>query len=123
MYIAFSLSDAMLDFRQYSHEILHVVYSLVPRLLHSFLSHTLQKVGREPGRFYPMQDDLVCVVLCVDWVSELSPTHAVFELLTVVDMELPSCLSQQLVLLVYSTFRTQELFVVASQGLLPAIFG
>ena len=122
MYIAFSLSDAMLDFRQYSHEILHVVYSLVPRLLHSFLSHTLQKVGREPGRFYPMQDDLVCVVLCVDWVSELSPTHTVFELLTVVDTESPSCLSQQLVLLVYSTFRTEELFVVASQGLLPAIF-
>ena len=50
MYIAFSLSDAMLDFRQYPHEILHIVYSLVPRLLPS-LSHTLQKWGESLDDF------------------------------------------------------------------------
>ena len=27
------------------------LHSLVPRLLPSFLSHTVQKTGREPGRF------------------------------------------------------------------------
>jgi len=83
-------------------------------------------MGREPGRFYPLQDDLLCVVLCVVWVSELSPTHTVFELLTVVETESPCCLSQQLVPLVSycnSHFQDSELFVVASQGLLPAIFG
>jgi len=53
------------------------VISLVPRLLPSFLSHTVQKTGREPGRFDYVRDDVLCVVLCVVLVIELSPTHAV----------------------------------------------
>ena len=55
-----------------------IKYSLVPRLLPSFLSHTVQKTGREPGRFDHVCDDVLCVVLCVVLVIELLPTHAVF---------------------------------------------
>ena len=50
---------------------------LVPRLLPSFLSHTVQKTGREPGRFDHVRDDVLYVVLCVVLVIELSPTHAI----------------------------------------------
>ena len=40
--------------------------SLVPRLLP-------RKLEREPGRFYHMSHDLVCVVLCMFWWSNYSP--------------------------------------------------
>ena len=60
--------------------------SLVPMLLPSFLSHTLQKTGREPGRFDHVHDDILCVVLCMVWIIELSPMHAVFESLTMLEI-------------------------------------
>ena len=43
--------------------------SLVPRLLH-------RKTGREPGRFYHVPRDVVCVVLCVVLIIELLPTQS-----------------------------------------------
>jgi len=51
--------------------------SLIPRLLPSFLLHTVQKTGREPGRF---DDLLLGMVLCVIWGIELLPTHTALEL-------------------------------------------
>ena len=62
-----------------------MLVSLVPRLLPSFLSHTVQKMGREPGRFDHVRDDVLCVALCVVLVIELSPTHAVLERITVLE--------------------------------------
>ena len=56
--------------------------SLTPRLLPSFMSHTAQKAGREPGRFDHMRGDVLCMVLCVVWVIKLPPMHAVFEHIT-----------------------------------------
>jgi len=38
--------------------------SLVPRLLPSFLWHTVQKTG-EPGRFDHVRDDVLCVVYII----------------------------------------------------------
>jgi len=54
--------------------------SLVPRLLPSFLSHTVQKTKREPGQFDHVCDDILCMALCVVLVIELLPTHAVLAL-------------------------------------------
>ena len=54
--------------------------SLVPRLLPSFLLHTVQKTGREPGQFDHLHKDVLCMVLCVVWVIELSPMHTALEL-------------------------------------------
>jgi len=36
-------------------------------------------MGREPGRFDHVRDDVLCVVLYMILVIELSPTHAVLE--------------------------------------------
>ena len=44
--------------------------SLVP----SFFSHTVQKMGREPGRFDHVHDSILRMVLYAVWVIELSPT-------------------------------------------------
>ena len=44
--------------------------SLVPRLISSY---TVQKMGREPGSFDPVGDDVLCVV----WIIKLLPTHAI----------------------------------------------
>ena len=55
--------------------------SLIPRLLPSFLSHTVQKMGREPGRYDHVRDDVLCMVL----VIELLHTHAVLECITVLE--------------------------------------
>ena len=63
--------------------------SLIPRLLPSFLSHTVQKTGREPRQFDHVRDDVLCVVLCMVLVIELSPTHAVLERITMLETESP----------------------------------
>jgi len=63
--------------------------SLVPRLLPSFLSLTVQNTGREPGQFYHVRDDILCVDLCMVWVIELSPMHAILEHLSVLETESP----------------------------------
>jgi len=34
-------------------------------------AHTVQKKGREPGRFDHLHDDTLCMVLCVVWVIKL----------------------------------------------------
>ena len=34
-------------------------------------SHTVHKMGREPGRSHNVHDDVLCVVLCVVLVTEL----------------------------------------------------
>ena len=70
--------------------------SLVPRLPPSFLSHTVQKTGREPGRFHHVHNDVLCLALRVVWVIELSPMHVAFEALTVLETELPCWLSRWL---------------------------
>jgi len=42
-------------------------------------------MGREPGRFDHVHDDVLCMVLCIALVIELSPTQAVLECLTVLE--------------------------------------
>ena len=71
-------------------------FILIPRLLPSFLLHTVQRTGREPGQFYHVRDDVLCIVLCVVWVIKLLPTHIVLEHLTMLETELPCQLSQRL---------------------------
>jgi len=44
-------------------------------------------MGREPGRFDHMRDDVLGIVLCMVCVIELSPMHAVLEHLTVLEAE------------------------------------
>ena len=76
--------------------------SLIPgSFLPSFLSHTVQKIkmGREPGQFDRLRNDVLCVVSCVVWVIELSPTHAVLERSNMLETESPCSLSQYLMLL------------------------
>jgi len=68
---------------------LSILHSLIPRLLSSFLLHTIPKAGREPGQFHH-----VCVTYYVwffvwFWVIELSPTHAIVKCLNVLETELP----------------------------------
>ena len=48
-------------------------------LLPSFLSHTVQKMGREPGRFHQVYDDVLCVVLVIELlpVFDLAECHSV----------------------------------------------
>ena len=48
--------------------------SLIPRLLPSFCHILYKKTGREPGRFDHVRDDVLCAVLCVVLVIELSPS-------------------------------------------------
>ena len=44
-------------------------------------------MGREPGRFDHVHDDVLCVVSCVVWIIQLSPTHAVLERSTMPETE------------------------------------
>jgi len=50
----------------------------------------LYNMGREPGQFDHVHDDVLCMVLCVVWVIEFLPMHSVFECLTVLETESPS---------------------------------
>jgi len=54
--------------------------SLIPSLLPSFLLHTVQKTGRESGRFDHLHKDVLGMVLWVVWVIQLLPTHTALEL-------------------------------------------
>ena len=48
--------------------------SPIPRLLPSFLPHTVQKMGRQPDNF------IVCTMMCYVWFEgmiKLLPTHAI----------------------------------------------
>jgi len=63
--------------------------SLVPmQAPPQLLSHTVQKTGREPGQFDHVHDDVLCVVLCMVLVIELSPTHTVVERISVLETAL-----------------------------------
>ena len=63
--------------------------SLVPKLLPNILSHTVKKKKEESldDLITVLCDDVLCVVLCVVWVRELSPTHAVSECLTMLETD------------------------------------
>ena len=89
--------------------------------------HTVQKMGREPGRFYH------CVVLCGVWVIKLAIIAHTHHGLTVLETELPSRLSQCLMPLKMTGGNSSEAtthiashfqhlqFSVASLGLFPVI--
>ena len=53
-------------------------FSLVSRLLPSFLSHTrtVQKTGRGPGQFDHVRDDVLCVVLFMRGFGNRIIAHA-----------------------------------------------
>lgn len=50
--------------------------NLVPRLLPNFSSHTVQKMGRKPGRFDYVCIDVLCVVPCMLGMGNRIIAHA-----------------------------------------------
>ena len=60
-------------------------FSLISRFLPTFCRILYKKMGREPGQFDHVRDDVLCVVLCVVLVIELLPTHVVMERISVLE--------------------------------------